>query len=86
MTVKFKYNDMESVNRMFAQYPGQIACVILEPMNTTWPAEGFLAGVVELARSRGAVVVFDETITGFRYTNGGAQEYFGVTPDLATFG
>ena len=55
-------------------------------MNTTEPAAGFLEGVQELAHHNGALFVFDETITGFRLANGGAQELFGVTPDLAAFG
>ena len=55
-------------------------------MNTVLPLVGYLQGVKELAHAHGALLVFDETITGFRYANGGAQEYFGVTPDLATFG
>jgi glutamate-1-semialdehyde 2,1-aminomutase len=60
--------------------------VMLEPMNVADPAPGFLEGVKALTHKHGAVLVFDETITGFRYANGGAQELFGVTPDLATFG
>jgi glutamate-1-semialdehyde 2,1-aminomutase len=55
-------------------------------MNVTLPQPGFLEGVQALAREHGALLVFDETITGFRFANGGAQELFGVTPDLATFG
>lgn len=86
LTHTFVYNDVASLERIFAEWPDEIAAVIMEPMNTTWPAEGFLESVADLTRSRGAVLVFDETITGFRYANGGAQEYFGVMPDLATFG
>lgn len=82
----FMYNDLASLERVFAERPGQIAAVILEPMNVEYPAPGFLEGVRELATRRGAILIFDETITGFRYANGGAQELFGVTPDLATFG
>jgi glutamate-1-semialdehyde 2,1-aminomutase len=86
LTHGFKYNDLDSLHDLFKQFPGQIAAVILEPMNVTFPAQGFLEGVQEITRENGAVLIFDETITGFRYSNGGAQEYFGVTPDLATFG
>lgn len=86
LTHTFMYNDIESLHALFRQWPGQIAAVILEPMNTTEPAVGFLEGVQELARRNGALLVFDETITGFRFAKGGAQELFGVTPDLATFG
>lgn len=86
LTHGFMYNDLASVEKVFAEHPGQIAAVILEPMNTAWPAPGFLEGVKELTHRHGALLVFDETITGFRYAKGGAQELFGVTPDLASFG
>lgn len=82
----FLYNDLASLERVFAEWPDHIAAVILEPMNIEYPAPGFLEGVRELAMRHGAILVFDETITGFRYANGGAQELFGVMPDLATFG
>ncbi|MGO4153382.1 aminotransferase class III-fold pyridoxal phosphate-dependent enzyme [Cupriavidus sp. YAF13] len=80
------YNDIESLDAIFRAHPGQVAAVILEPMNVVEPAPGFLQAVKELAHKHGALLVFDETITGFRYANGGAQQLFGVTPDLATFG
>ncbi|MCD5326846.1 aminotransferase class III-fold pyridoxal phosphate-dependent enzyme [Chromobacterium piscinae] len=86
LTHTFMYNDLESLKKIFENFPDQIAAVILEPMNVSEPAPGFLEGVKELAHSYGAVLIFDETITGFRYANGGAQELFGVKPDLATFG
>lgn len=86
LTHMFAYNDLGSLEKLFAEHPNQFAAVILEPMNVTEPVPGFLQGVQELTRRHGAVLIFDETITGFRYANGGAQEYFGVTPDLATFG
>lgn len=86
LTHLFAYNDLDSLAKLFAAWPDQIACVILEPMNVTEPQEGFLQGIKDLCRRHGALLVFDETITGFRYGNGGAQEYFGVVPDLATFG
>lgn len=82
----FAFNDLASLQAVFDQHPGQVAAVILEPMNVTLPAPGFLEGVRDLAHRQGALLVFDETITGFRFSNGGAQELFGVTPDLATFG
>lgn len=82
----FIYNDLGSLERVLLERPGQIAAIILEPMNVEYPQPGFLEGVRDLADRHGAVLVFDETITGFRYANGGAQAYFGVTPDLATFG
>jgi glutamate-1-semialdehyde 2,1-aminomutase len=86
LTHLFTYNDIESLAEVFRSHPGDVACVIMEPMNAVEPRDGFLGEVADLARREGAVLVFDETITGFRYANGGAQEYFGVTPDLATFG
>lgn len=85
LTSGFAYNDISSLNAVLAD--GEpFAAIILEPMNTTWPAPGFLQQVVDAAHAHGALAIFDETITGFRYAIGGAQEYFGVTPDLACFG
>lgn len=86
LTHTFAYNDLESLRELFVVHPGEFAAVILEPMNVVEPQPGFLEGVKLMAHAHGALLVFDETITGFRYGNGGAQEYFGVTPDLATFG
>lgn len=86
LTHSFVYNDLASLDALFDTYPGQIAAVILEPMNVSDPAPGFLEGLRERCTRQGTVLVFDETITGFRYANGGAQALFGVTPDLATFG
>ncbi|MGE5538266.1 MAG: aminotransferase class III-fold pyridoxal phosphate-dependent enzyme [Gemmatimonas sp.] len=82
----FTYNDLNSLERLLDAHSGEFAAVILEPMNVAEPAAGFLQGVVDRAHRHGALVVFDETITGFRFANGGAQELFDVTPDLATFG
>lgn len=86
LTDSFIYNDINSLNKLFKKYPGQIAAVILEPMNIIKPKDGFLEEVKELTHKHGAVLIFDEMVTGFRYANGGAQELFGVIPDLATFG
>jgi glutamate-1-semialdehyde 2,1-aminomutase len=86
LTHAFVYNDLASLQALFARYPGEIAGVIIEPMGAVEPQPGFLQGVKDLAHAHGAVLVFDETITGFRFANGGAQAWFGVTPDLATFG
>lgn len=86
LTHSFAYNDLASLEAALEAHPGEFAAIILEPMNVAWPKPGFLQGVVDLARKHGAVAVFDETITGFRYALGGAQELFGVTPDLACFG
>jgi glutamate-1-semialdehyde 2,1-aminomutase len=82
----FMFNDIGSLQRIFNEQKGDVAAVILEVMNTTAPADGFLQAVKELAHREGAVLIFDEVITGFRFANGGAQERFGVTPDLASFG
>lgn len=86
LTHVFPYNDPEKLKNIFSTYPGQIAAVILEPMNTTFPDKEYLENVKNISHENGALLIFDETITGFRYSNGGAQEYFNVIPDLATFG
>ena len=86
LTHTFKYNDVSSLEQLFSQQENKIAAVILEPMNTHFPQDGFLQKVKELCKQHGAVLIFDETITGFRFSMGGAQQLFGVTPDLATFG
>lgn len=86
LTHTFAYNDLASLDAVFAAHPGEVAAVMLEPMNIADPAPGFLEGVAERTRAAGAVLIFDETITGFRFAAGGAQARFGVTPDLATFG
>ncbi len=86
LTHTWAYNDVASLEKLFKEHPGQFAAVILEPMNVVEPRPGFLQEVQALCRREGALLVFDETITGFRYAAGGAQELFGVTPDLATFG
>jgi glutamate-1-semialdehyde 2,1-aminomutase len=86
LTHKFSYNDIDSLTEKIKKFSGNIAAVILEPVNIAPPKDNFLQKVKELTHNEGAVLVFDETITGFRYANGGAQAFFGVTPDLATFG
>jgi glutamate-1-semialdehyde 2,1-aminomutase len=86
LTHTFAFNDAESLRKLLAERPGEFAAVILEPMNVTDPQPSFLKQVQELTHAHGALLVFDETITGFRYAKGGAQELFGVVPDLATFG
>lgn len=86
LTHTFQYNDIGSLEALLAKHPGEFAAIILEPMNAQDPANSFLSQVRETATRSGALLVFDETVTGFRFSNGGAQEYFGVTPDLAVFG
>jgi glutamate-1-semialdehyde 2,1-aminomutase len=86
LSLTFPYGNLAALEGLFAIHPGAIACVILEAATTAHPSPGYLAGVKELCRREGAVLVFDEMITGFRWHLGGAQAYYGVTPDLATFG
>ena len=86
LTVKFHYNDLESVENLFSQYPGQVACLVMEAERLDPPVNGFLHKVKELCHQNGALLIFDEIITGFRWHLGGAQKYFGVIPDLSTFG
>jgi glutamate-1-semialdehyde 2,1-aminomutase len=86
LSLGFRYNDIASLEACFAQHPGQVACVILEPEKNDPPRDGFLHKVQELCAREGVVFVLDEMITGFRYHLGGAQALYGVTPDLSTFG
>jgi glutamate-1-semialdehyde 2,1-aminomutase len=86
LTHKFVYNDTAGFDALLAELDGRLAAVIIEPMNVEAPKPGFLEHLRGETRKRGIVLVFDETITGFRYANGGAQERFGVTPDLTTLG
>ena len=84
LTHKFEYNNIESLEEIFQN--NQIACVIMEPMNIEYPKDNFLEKVKELTHNNKALLIFDETITGFRYSIGGAQKLFNVIPDMATFG
>ena len=86
LTTVFPYDDLPALEALLDRHHGEVAVIILEPMNVRPPSPGYLEGVRELADRHGAVLVFDETITGFRFHNGGAQAHFAVTPDLATFG
>jgi glutamate-1-semialdehyde 2,1-aminomutase len=86
LTHSFVYNDISSLRALLETYPGEFAAIILEPMNVAFPIDGFLSQVRDLANTAGSILIFDETITGFRFSIGGAQQEFGVTPDLATFG
>jgi glutamate-1-semialdehyde 2,1-aminomutase len=86
LTVKFRYNDLDSVTQLFQRYPRRIACVILEPEKEVEPAHQFLSRLKEECEQEGAVLVFDEMITGFRWHLNGAQKYYGVTPHLSAFG
>jgi glutamate-1-semialdehyde 2,1-aminomutase len=86
LTHAVPYNDLAAVERVIAAHPDGIAALIMELMTSTWPEPGFLEGVREVTERHGIVLVFDEMLTGFRFAAGGAQEYFGVMPDLAAFG
>lgn len=86
LTLPFEYNKIDPLKQIFAEHPRKIAAVILEPMGVEEPRDNFLAQVRELTRKEGALLIFDEVLTGFRFALGGAQEYFGVTPDLSCFG
>lgn len=89
-TLTAQFNRLDTVEVLFDEWPGQIACVILEPvaanMGVVAPSPGFLEGLRALCDRYGALLVFDEVITGFRLAPGGAQEYFGIKADLVTFG
>ena len=82
----FTYNNFASLEKLFDEFPGQIAAVIMEPMNVEFPENKFLEKVREITERNGTVLIFDETITGFRFSEGGAQEEFNVIPDLTTLG
>lgn len=84
--VKFRYHDLPSLEALFRQHPGKIACVVMEAARTEEPRPGYLAELKALAHAHGALLVFDEMITGFRWHLHGAQHLYGVTPDLSTFG
>ncbi|GAB4578965.1 MAG: glutamate-1-semialdehyde 2,1-aminomutase [Anaerolineales bacterium] len=86
LQVKFHYNDLASLQALFDQYPNRIACVIMEVETATPPKPGFLQGVRDLCTRHGALLIFDEIITGFRWHNRGAQFIHQIVPDLCTFG
>jgi glutamate-1-semialdehyde 2,1-aminomutase len=90
MTLVAEYNDLSSVERLFEEHGQDIAAVFVEPvcgnMGCVLPQAGFLSGLRELTERHGALLVFDEVITGFRLAPGGAQAYFGVEPDLTCLG
>jgi len=89
-TLIAEFNDLASVEELFAKYPDQIAGVILEPVphnvGALMPEREFLQGLRDLTTREGAILIFDEVITGFRHAPGGYQELVGITPDLTTYG
>src|SRR5260221_14358939 len=89
-TLSLPFNDLGAVETIFAQFPGQIAAVILEPvvgnMGFIPPQPDYLQGLRDLTIKHGVLLIFDEVMTGFRVALGGAQARFGITPDLTTLG
>jgi glutamate-1-semialdehyde 2,1-aminomutase len=89
-TLLVPYNDVDAVRAIFEEHPDQIAAVIIEPvagnMGVVPPAEGYLEGLRKVTEEHGALLIFDEVITGFRVSYGGAQQHYGVTPDLTCLG
>jgi glutamate-1-semialdehyde 2,1-aminomutase len=86
LTVAFPYGDLDATDELLRRHDGQVACVILEAATQHDPPPGYLAGVRDLANRHGCVLVFDEMVTGFRWSEAGAQSLYGVVPDLSTFG
>ena len=84
LTINFEYNNVEDLEKKLQE--NEVAAVILEPIQSNGPKEGYLETVKELAHRYGAILIFDEVVSGFHYALGGAQEMFNVTPDLVAFG
>ena len=86
LTVRFPYGDLAATEEVLREHDGRISCLILEAATQHDPPQGYLAGLRDLAHRYGALLIFDEMITGFRWSEKGAQGIYGVTPDLSTFG
>jgi glutamate-1-semialdehyde 2,1-aminomutase len=86
LTLAFRYNDIGSVKALFEKHPGQIAACILEAARTDEPRDNFLQEMQQVCHANGALLVFDEMITGFRWAEGGAQSVYGIVPDLSCWG
>jgi glutamate-1-semialdehyde 2,1-aminomutase len=82
----FPYNDLAALEALFDEFAGQVAAIVMEPVNIVMPAPGYLEAVRDLTEAQGALLIFDEMVTAFRLAPGGAQELFGVTPDLTALG
>lgn len=85
-TKTFKYDDLQNLEDRIAELNGDVACVIMEAATDSHPSSGYLNGVQRICEKHGIVFVLDEMITGFRWHEGGAQAYYGIDPDLSTFG
>ena len=85
-TLSVGFNDIDALEDLFKENPDEIACLIMEPSGHDLPEENYLENVKSVVNSNDALLIFDEVKTGFRYALGGAQEYFGVTPDMSVFG
>ena len=85
-SLPFRYNDIDSLSAALEANRDEVGCIVIEPARTFQPENNFLHQVRALADEFGVVLIFDETVTGFRYSLGGAQEYFGVVPDMGIFG
>lgn len=86
LTVSFPYGDLAATERLLSSHEGRIACLVLEPATQQEPPPGYLSGMRSLADRYGCVLIFDEMITGLRWSEAGAQGLYGVVPDLSTFG
>lgn len=86
LTVTFPYGDLQAVEQMFSRHAEDIACVVLEAAGHVEPPAGYLEGLKRIVHAHGSLLVFDETITGFRWSEGGAQRVYGVVPDVSVFG
>lgn len=86
LTKSFEYNNISSIEDLFNSYPDQVAAVILEPIQGDGPNDGYLQKLKELSGKNGAILIFDEVVSGFRYALGGASELYNVKPDMVTLG
>ncbi|MGI0023239.1 MAG: aminotransferase class III-fold pyridoxal phosphate-dependent enzyme [Nitrososphaeraceae archaeon] len=86
LILPFEYNDISTLESIFEKNPNEIACVFMEPTMFEKPTNSFLADTKKLTKENDAVLIFDEIVTGFRFANGGGQEYFGIEPDIAVLG
>ncbi|MDD1710847.1 MAG: glutamate-1-semialdehyde 2,1-aminomutase, partial [Methanoregulaceae archaeon] len=86
LTVAFHYNQIESLEKVFEEHPGKIACVVMEAATVIEPVDNFLRKVKDTCKKNGAIFILDEMITGFRWHLGGAQQYYDIGPDLSCFG